>query len=362
MRVLVVGFWLLVASAAAAAEALIRLTHEQTAHAGIRTALAEPVAAMPLARAPGRVVLPPAEEFAVSALQGGFISRVNVPVGATVSKGQTLAEIRSNTLLEVQRALLDAVSKLNVAQAKSNRDQTLLREGIISRLRWQETKSDFDQAQAALHEAEQTLANSGASPADIERLKTSRRLDAILKIRAPADGIVLERLAVVGQKVDALTPLFRVGKLDQLWLELNVPQERLHEAKIGDRVTVEDPKATARIIEIGQSVDPKSQSALVRAVVEQHGGKLLPGMNINVQLMHRSTDAILRVPAAAVFAHQGRQYVFVKTGEGYEAREILVAGQEIYRVVVHEGLKPGEDIVIQGVAALKAAWLGIGGD
>lgn len=349
----------LAAGLAAAAETTIKLSAEQIAHIGVRTAVPEPVSAMPLVRAPGRVVLPPAKEFVVSALQSGVVGHVNVPLGVKVSKGQVLAAINSTALLDVQRNLLDSVSVLSVARAKLDRDDTLLKEGIISRLRWQETRSDFDRAQAAVRAAEQTLTASGMSAAEVERLKSSHRIGSALEVRAPTDGVVLERMATVGQRVDALAPLFRIGKLDELWLEVDMPQERLHEVRIGDWVSVDSPKASARIVEVGQNVDPQSQTALVRALVEQGGQALRPGMHINVQLMHRSTDHIFRVPIAAIFSHEGRNYAFVRILAGFEAREVAVAGQEPYHVVVHEGLYPGEEVAVQGVAALKAAWLGM---
>jgi cobalt-zinc-cadmium efflux system membrane fusion protein len=320
------------------------------------------VAALPLARAPGRVVLPPAKEYVVAALQAGVISHVSVPVGVTVAKGQELAQIRSASLLDAQRALIDAAAEFSLARAKLNRDQTLLREGLISQMRWQETKGAFDKSQAALGAAEQTLIASGIEPAEVEKLKSSHRLDSLMPVRSPIAGVVLERMAVVGlgQRVDLLAPLFRIGKLDELWLELDMPQERLHEVQIGDRVTVESPAASARIVEVGQNVDPQSQSALVRAVVDQGVESLRPGMNVNMLVMHSSADRIFRVPVAAVFSYEGKNYVFVKTAEGYAARPVAVAGQEAYSVTVHEGLEPGEEVAVQGVAGLKAAWLGIG--
>jgi cobalt-zinc-cadmium efflux system membrane fusion protein len=348
------------AATVSAAGPVVPLTAEQVEHLDIRAARPEDVSALPLIRAPGRVVLPPAKEFVVSALQSGVVSHVNVPLGVKVAKGQLLASIQSTALLDLQRGLLDAASAYTVAAAKLKRDDTLLREGVISRMRWQETKSDSDRAEASLRAAEQTLQASGMSRAELDQLKSTRSIDTSLDVRAPTDGVVLERMAVVGQRVDALAPLFRIGKLDELWLEVDMPQERLHEVRIADRVTVENPRATARIIEVGQSVDPSSQSALVRAVVEKGAAGLRPGMNLNVQLMHRSTDRIFRVPVAAVFSVEGRNYVFVPVKGGYEAREVAVAGQESYSVTVHEGLKPGEAVVVQGVAALKAAWVGMG--
>jgi cobalt-zinc-cadmium efflux system membrane fusion protein len=357
---LLVLMCLSLAVTATAAENVVRLSAEQIGHLGVRTVAPEAVAALPLARAPGRVVLPPAKEFVVSALQSGVVGHVNVPVGVKVAKGQVLAQIRSADLLDMQRALLNAASEFGLAQAKLHRDQTLLQEGVISRLRWQETRSDFDKAQADLGAAEQTLLASGMSPADVKRLKSTHKLDSLLEVRAPIDGVVLERMAVVGQRVDVLAPLFRIGKLDELWLEVDMPQERLREIRIDDRVTVDNPKASARIVEVGQNVDPQSQSALVRAVVDQGTAELRPGMHVNVQLMHRSTDRLFRIPVAALFSHEGRNYVFVKVSEGFAARAVAVAGQEAYGIVVHEGLEPGEAVAVQGVAGLKAAWLGIG--
>lgn len=345
---------------APAAETLLKLTPEQIDHIGVRTATPETVSALPLIRAPGRVVLPPAKEFVVSALQAGVLSHVNVPLGVKVTKNQVLAEIRSTALLDVQRSLIDAESAFSVARARLSRDDTLLKEGVISRLRWQETRSDYDRAQATMRAAEQTLLASGMTVPEVEKLKSGRQLDSLMTVRAPTDGVVLERMAVVGQRVDALAPLFRLGKLDELWLEVDMPQERLHEIRLGDRVNVENPRAIARIIEVGQSVNPQSQSALVRGVVEKGAEALRPGMNINVQIMHRSTDHIVRVPVAAVFSHEGRNYVFVKVPDGFEAREVAVAGQEAYSITLHEGLNPGESVAVQGVAALKAAWVGMG--
>ena len=337
---------------------LIRLDTEQRSHLDLRTVRPEPVSALPLAQGPGRVVLPPAHEFAVTALQSGVITRVNVPLGVTVAKGQVLAEIESVALVDLQRALVDAQSVFGVAEAKMGRDDTLLREGVISRVRWQETRSDFERAQAALRAAEQTLLASGLAATEIARLKTEGRISGIYRVLSPAEGIVLERLAIVGQRVDTLAPLFRIGRLDELWLEIEMPQERLKEARTGDRVTIDNPKARARVIEISQSVDPQSQTALVRARVEQGGDRLRPGMNVNVQTLHRSTDRIFKVPIAAVFHHEGHSYVFVQREGGFEAVEVQVAGQEAYHVVLHEGLEGGESIVAQGVAGLKAAWVG----
>ena len=94
-RVWLLGLCLVMNGQATAGGGLINLDAEQRSHLDVRTAPPEPVAGIPLAQAPGRVVLPPAKEFAVTAAQSGVITHVNVPLGVKVTKGQVLAEIDS---------------------------------------------------------------------------------------------------------------------------------------------------------------------------------------------------------------------------------------------------------------------------
>lgn len=336
----------------------LALSAEAVSHLGLRTALPEAIGQIPLAQAPARIVIPPAKEFAVTSLQSGIITHVNVPQGVSVKRGEVLAEIDSITLVDLQRALVDAQSVLSLAASKMTRDEALLREGVIAKVRWQETKSDYDRATASLRAAEQALLASGLTQEDLQQLRSGRSISGSYRVVSPTDGVVLERMAIVGQRVDSLVPLFRVGRLDELWLEVDMPQERLKEALIGDLIAIEAPRALARVIEIGQHVNPQSQTALIRARIVEGESQLRPGMQVNVQLMHRSSDRVVRVPLAAVFTHEGRHYVFVERQGGFEAQEVALAGEEAHYAVIHEGLEGDDPVVVQGVAALKNQWLG----
>lgn len=344
----------------ALADDLIKLNAEQADHLGIRTVVPTRVSSLPLARAPGRIVVPPQHEFLVSAPQTGLVSKVNVALGTTVRAGQILAELQSPNWVGRQRDLLDAATEYELADRQLQRDQTLLDEGIIARMRWQETKSRFDIAQTKLRQAEQVLTLSGMSDEQLRQLEKSRRLSDTLELRSPVDGVLLERMAVAGQRVDILTPLFKVASLQELWLEIDMPQERVGEVRIGDQVTLDNPKIKARITQVSRNINPNSQSVLVRSVIEGKTPGVMPGQNVNVSISHASTDAIMRLPISALINHEGKQYMFVRVAGGFEARQVAVAGVEAREVIVHEGLEQGEEVVIQGTAALKAAWVGIG--
>ncbi|QXP85706.1 efflux RND transporter periplasmic adaptor subunit [Methylococcus sp. Mc7] len=345
----------------AGADPIIKLDAQQIEHLDIRVAKPEIVDALPLAWAPARVVIPPDREFIVSAPQAGVITRIDVALGSSVTPGQVVAEMQSPDLLTLQRDLLNASTEYELAGSKLSRDQKLLDEGVISRLRWQETRSAFDKAQANLRQAEQVLEASGMSAKDIGELKRSRRISNTLSLRTPIQGILLDRLATVGQRVSMLAPLFRIGNVDRLWLEIDMPQERLSEIRLKDRVELDSPRIRATIIEVSQNVRPDSQTALVRAVIDEHDDSVRAGQNVNVQVMHASTDFICRVPLAAVFSEGGQQYVFVRTSDGFAVRAVKIAAVDGRKAIIHEGLTADDRVAVQGVAALKAAWTGLGG-
>jgi cobalt-zinc-cadmium efflux system membrane fusion protein len=347
---------------ALALEPIVKINPEQEQHIGIRTLAPEIISSIPLARAPARVSLPPQNEYVVSAAQAGLVNKVEVAIGVNIAKGQVLAQIQSPSLLTLQRGVLDAVTGYNLAKSKLNRDTTLLEEGIIARMRFHETQSDFERYATGLREAEQTLAAAGVSESDIEALKQTRKLNSFMNVRSPIDGVILERMVTAGQRVDLLSPLFRIGKLGELWLEIDMPQERMNELRVGDHVRIENTAYTARIANIGQSVNPGSQSALVRGIIEGKPTSIRPGQNVNVQLSHASTDRLFRLPLAALVNQEGKTYVFARTTGGFAAKPVEVASTEERNVIIHEGLQGGEQVVTQGIAALKAAWIGIGSD
>ena len=95
------------------------------------------------------------------------------------------------------------------------------------------------------------LQAAGVTDIDIQTLKQTRKLNSLMNVRSPIDGVVLERMVGVGQRVDVLAPLFRIGRLDELWLEIDMPQERMNEVRMGDYVHIENtnwPPASRRSV------------------------------------------------------------------------------------------------------------------
>ena len=62
----------------------------------------------------------------------------------------------------------------------------------------------------------------------------------------PLPAWCMERLAVAGTHIDMMAPLYRIANLDELWLEIAIPQERMGSIKIGDQVVIENSEDHAQ--------------------------------------------------------------------------------------------------------------------
>lgn len=349
----------------------VRLAPALSQNLGITVGKLSPANEIPLLSAPAKVVVPSAQEYIVSAPQAGLVSRLFVGAGDAVRQGQTIAELNSADLLSLQRLYLKAVSDLNLATLARERDQKLFTDGVVPERRWQETHSVYLAAASEASERRQLLEIAGMSSADIERLKTTRQLSGVLPIHAPITGVVLDKMAVAGARVDSLTPLYRIANLAELWLEINIPQERITQVRLGDQIRVEtsvgnrstaDSAAPilAHITLLGQAVNPENQTVLARALIKGAQNRVRPGQRVNIQLVQPHPKSAYAVPNSALAQHEGKTYVFVQTADGFDLCPVTVIGKEERGSVISGPLTGTETIAIQGAVALKANWLGLG--
>lgn len=368
--------------AAPAGENTVSISAERFKNLGVLLGTLEPVAQIPLLTAPAKVVVPPAHEYLVSASQSGLITKLNASIGDRVKQGEVLAELNSPDLLSLQRQYLKAESELQLGLLSYQRDQKLFEEGVIAERRWQETRSQYNAFASEASEHRQLLEIAGMSDAEINLLKNTRRLSSRLNVLSPISGTVMDRMGIAGSRVDMLAPLYRIGNLDELWLEINIPQERASQVKIGDRVLVENigeeapsssqnaskhnedfsSKVTAKISLISQNVNPENQTVLARAVIDGNQSSIRPGQRINIQIIQAAAKPAFKVPNTAIAQNEGKSYIFIHNQEGFRVTPVRVVGKEGEQSVISGELTGAEEIAMKGAVALKANWLGLGSD
>jgi cobalt-zinc-cadmium efflux system membrane fusion protein len=326
---------------------------------------------IPILTAPAKVVIPPTQEYIVSASQAGLITKLNAALGDKVKKGDVLAQLNSPDLLSMQRLYLKAVSEMQLGSFSYQRDKKLAEEGVIAERRWQETSSLYNAFVSEVNEHKQLLEIAGMTDGEINRLTKTRQLSSQLNVHAPITGVVMDRMAVAGERMDILAPLYRIANLDELWLEINIPPEHIGSIKIGDQVLVENSPVRAEITLLGQSVNPENQTLLARAVIiskpelgnDQQGNRqpaLRAGQSINTRIIQASETAAFKVPNTAIAQNEGKSFIFIRNKDGFSVNPIIVIGKQGEESIISGELAGDEDIAVKGAVALKAIWLGLG--
>ena len=273
---------LLIAAAAPAAEpeqppTVIPITAPQAKALGIETeALAAADAAL-AAGLPAQVLVPHEQLRVVAAPLAGLIVRIEVAPGNAVRKGQTLARLASPALLAAERDYLQAAHQEQLAAQAARRDEQLFTEGIIAESRHQASRSNQQQAAVALAARREELRLAGVSDAGLAALHKNGRLPSELSISAPIDGIVLEQSVQPGQRVEAAAPLFKIGRLSPLWIEIQTPAAHIAQLHEGLPVRIASIGASGKVINVGRQVSADSQTVIVRARLDNGIGQALAG-------------------------------------------------------------------------------------
>jgi len=339
------------------AEALIPLDPAQREALGVQAEPVEAVTGTWGSAYPAKVRVPNAQLRVVSAPQQGLLTALLVAEGEQVHKGQPLAVIQSPQLVQQQGAWLEALTALQLAKVELERDRKLDAQGIIAQRRFLETQARYTQAETVADQRRQVLLLAGLEPQALRQLGEERRMSSTLEVRAPLDGAVLEQMATPGQRLEVATPLYRIGRLDPLWLEVHVPLERLGNTHIGTAVRVDRPEVRGRVITVGSMVHGTDQGVLIRAEIARGASALRPGQFIEARIAEGGGGAAFRIPRNALLRHKGKTWVLVAKEDGFQPLEVSLRNEEAGHLVIEGPLQVGDRVAVAGTAVLKAAWL-----
>jgi RND family efflux transporter MFP subunit len=336
----------------------IAISQEQMQRIGITLVPVETAESYVTDFLPARVTIPPQQARVVSAPRGGLVTVLTAAESDEVQAGEILAHIESPDLVGLQRELLQAITQLRLAQAEHDRNEQLRKTNAVSERVYLESRSGLDEAAALLDERRQVLQLAGMTQESIAELEQARKMISILEVRSPIDGVVVEVPAVLGERVDDSEPLYRVARLEPLWLEISAPLDRLTGVAPGGVVEIPCEAGEARIDLIGRNVDPANQTVLVRAEVKGAGDCLRPGQFLEVRLKLSSTEEQFRVPSSAITRVGDTPVVFVHEPAGFFPVEVQIVAREERHSIVRGSLAAGWEVAASGIASLKAAWSG----
>ena len=273
-----------------------------------------------------------------------------VTEGVEVKKGAILAEIAHGEL-EAQVSLAGAqVQAAEVALADKSREkrriEALFAENVTTEQARDAAVTAFENAQAALAQAEAQL-----------RLARVNLDEAIVK--APMDGVVLERYVDPGAMVNSGTPILRLAQMSPLRLMVSVPARLLPAIHPGaTRVNVRVDGTGNRDFEctvarVFPAVDASTRTARVEILLDNEkdpsGSWLLrPGMYATATLRTAARDGIVLIPASSVIRVLDRHVVFVADGDRARAADVTLGIRSGDSVEIASGLLPGTEYITMG--------------
>ncbi len=166
---------------------------------------------------------------------------------------------------------------------------------------------------------------------------------------------------MLAQDPRLFAPLFVVTEPSQLWIQLEASEADLAKLQRGQELVVRAaafPTRTfaGRVEVIPDTLDPVKRTINIRGSVENPDRLLKAEMFVEAEVATKAGVATgADVPKGAVFGKNGEKgYVFLEETPGaYERREVKVGSEHDGRVVIEEGLAPGQRVVTQGCLLLN---------
>ena len=287
-------------------------------------------------------------------------------VGCTKKEVEAAAEKAAekhdeNTVMLTKEQLEHVALKTEIA-ALGDLDQTLKAAGRVS-----ENMNKTAKVASTLEGRIATLRadiNDPVKTGDVLALvQTPELIGKPLELKAPIDGVVIERNQAVGELVDKASAVYVISDPTDLWVLAEVKERDLAALKVGQNAsfTVLAYPAESfhgKVVRLGNKVEDLSRTVEARIDVNNADGRLKPGMFADVEIVSTVTKDVLVISAGALQSMEEGQIAFVELAEGkYERRVVKLGAEQHGRVQVLEGLKAGEKVVVAGSFILKSEML-----
>jgi len=279
----------------------------------------------------------------VSADLPGTVDKIDFESGKFVNTGDVLVE--QDTRQE-RAQLAAAEAQRDLAQINFKRTQELVNQGVIAKQEYDTTFAQKNATEAQVGEIRATIAR-----------KT---------IRAPFSGILGIRQVNLGQYLSAGEAIVPLQSLNPIYVNFGIPQQDGGKVRVGSSLRVSSNDVTGRfggrVTAIDSVVDQTTRNVQVQATLENLGGKLRPGMFVQVALSTGADRQVISLPATAInYAPYGDSVYIVSdmkdpagnTYRGARQQFVKVEGSRGDQVAVVSGVNPGDEVVTSGVFKLR---------
>jgi len=361
----------------------IALDDTQAKAAGIVLAVAAPARIDVAITLPGEIRFNEDRTAHVVPKLAGVVTSVRAELGQNVRRGQVLAVIASSALSEQRSELLSAERRLALATTTFERERRLWQDKISAEQDYLQARQARSEAGIALRNARQKLdaigAGAGTGAAGGAQLNR-------LELRAPFDGVVMEKHLALGEAVKEDAAVFTISDLSQVWAEIAVPPRDLALVRVGQTVLVKasafEAQASGKITYVGALLGEQTRTAKARVALANPDRAWRPGLFVSVDVPSGragasaanaanaasaanatggaaanagdAANAAVTVAADAIQTVDGKPVVFVKEAGGFRARPVTPGRSDGKLTEIVQGLAAGARYAAAGSFVLKA--------
>ena len=278
------------------------------------------------------------------------VETIEIQLQRTPDIAEVVGTVRPKLYAEVSAKITAAILEIPVRAGEAVGAGQLL-----AKLDDRDSRAEFDRAKADFDRYKTLLAQQAATPAEFEAVQSRYRIaEATLsyaQITAPFDGVVVRKLADVGDLASSDKPLFIVEQPFDYRLEANVP-ERFSVgvgAKLYVVIDATGEKCEGVVGEVVPAADPVSRSFLVKINLQCRQA-LKTGMFGRAQLILGERFAMF-VPKNAVHERGQLTYVFVMADSRAQMRLVKTGKNYLDAVEILSGLQSGERVIMAGDVA-----------
>ena len=330
-------------------DGVIHFTPNQITVAAITLAAAGPKHLDTFIRMPGQIALNEDRTAHVTPRAAGSVRDVSADLGQQVRKDQILASIASADIAGQRGALTAAQKRVDYARRTVATERTLWEEKITARQDLLKAEQELIEAEVARDTVRQQLQALGAGGSGGSNL---------LAIRAPFDGIIVEKHITLGEVVGADTRVFTLTDLSTVWADVVVPARDLDIVRVGTTAVIRsiasDTTAPGKVSFVSSLVGEASRSAKARVVLANPGAAWRPGLAVNVDIVTGSSDVPVAVAREAIQTVDTRQVVYKRVKEGFIAQPVSTGRADGRFIEIPAGLNPGDTYAASGSFTIKA--------
>jgi cobalt-zinc-cadmium efflux system membrane fusion protein len=260
--------------------------------------------------ATGVIDLPPSHRHVISNYVAGYIKTIKVIPGDPVKKGQVLAVIEHQGILELQERYIKAESEKAYLEQEYERLKKLFEENVVAQKDFTAAKSKFLSIEAQANSLKQQLQLINLSPKNVR----TGNISSSYVVLAPANGIISKINASTGEWVGNDKQLMTMVDPDHIHLELEVFAKDIHKIEEGQSIAFGlhgegGHPYLAHIHRIGAEV-MADRRVLVHAHPESNAVNLTIGAYVDGKIM-LDTDSLLALPSTAVTTLDDQSFVLM---------------------------------------------------